>query len=65
MELLIEKKNLIIGGVMLIGGCVIAYLEPIAGALLSGAGGVMLQMRLETKAPDPLAKIRTKPPTRK
>jgi hypothetical protein len=65
MNLNLEKRNLIIGGSMLIVGAVTAYLEPIGGALLAAAGGVVLQVHVERKAPDPCEKIRTKPSTKK
>jgi hypothetical protein len=60
VKLIIEKRNLIIGGAMIIGGALAAYLEPIGGALVSGMGGIVLQVHLEKPAPDPLAKIRAK-----
>lgn len=56
MKFNINKTNMLLGTGTIIGGCIMAFFQPVAGAILGGIGGVLLQLTQELPAPIPAKK---------
>ena len=54
MKFQIDKTYLILGSIAIVSGMMVAFVEPVGGALLSSLGGIGLQLKFD---PEPKKKV--------